>query len=62
MFLAGMTEENRFESASTDSHPAPETGNIRERVQKLRQDVNQLSETLEAINRNAQEAAGKKSQ
>jgi hypothetical protein len=54
-----MTQENRSDSASTDSHPAPETGNINDRVQTLRQKVSELSETLDVVDQNLREAAGK---
>jgi hypothetical protein len=52
-----MTEENRFESASTDSHPAPETGNIKDRVQALRHNVSELSETIDAVQKKLRGAA-----
>jgi hypothetical protein len=53
-----MTQENGSASASTDSPPAPEPGNIKDRVQTLRQRVSELSETLDVVDKNLREAAG----
>jgi hypothetical protein len=54
-----MTQENHFASASIDSHSAPEPGNIQDRVETLRQNVRKLSETLDAVDKNLQEAAAR---
>lgn len=54
-----MIQEECSDSASTVSHPASEPGNVRERVETLRQNVNELSKTLEEVDRNLREAAGK---
>jgi DNA anti-recombination protein RmuC len=53
-----MSHEERLEFTSTDSHSAPETANIRERVRKLREEVSQLSEALETVQKNLRKAAG----
>jgi archaellum component FlaC len=53
-----MTHENRSTSASTDSHSMPETANINHRVQKLRDNVRELSETIEGVQKKLREAAG----
>jgi uncharacterized protein YceH (UPF0502 family) len=58
VLLAGMTHENCSTSASTNSHPAPETGNITDRVQALRQNVRDLSETIDAVQKKLLEGEG----
>jgi hypothetical protein len=54
-----MTQENPSNSASTNSHSAPETGNIKDRVQALRHNVSELSETIDAVQKKLRERRAK---
>jgi hypothetical protein len=44
--------------ADEATQPGQERGSIHDRVQKLREEASQLSETLEGVEKNLQEAAG----
>jgi hypothetical protein len=60
LLLWPMAQENesRFERDSTELESGTETGNIRDRVQRLREKASELAETLDGVEKNLQEAAG----
>jgi hypothetical protein len=52
-----MTHESQANSGN-ESQPAADPGSVSNRVQAIREKANQLSETLDRIEKNLQEAAG----